>query len=327
MDSRDLIFFYRMKALLGQVYASRFPGAPGDIRSLSGPDLQRFQDDLMEVTQNRVSEKWFYTHIKPATNEKLPRVDVLNLLSLYLGYEHWPAFRDAQASLLASEAERPQQPGTPVSNSRRRPDLSLWWTWALALIPLLLIGWALMPASVPPAHTICFTDAVLGTAIRDSSLQVWQWLETESPVLLSPNAEGCVEVARRGEQLVLIASLPYYQTDTFRRSWDALVASPAGEQVALHPDDFANLLRASTSWTTEDRLKRRQQLQSMIDPGARILRMSFEDRAQAVELYNREEFIRYLLLFGAGKLEVHETRYSRGLLQFLRFTVLPDPSQ
>jgi hypothetical protein len=54
-------------------------------------DIRDFQADLESVCKSSVSEKWFYTHLKNES-DKLPRIDVLNLLSCYCGYKNWDAF-------------------------------------------------------------------------------------------------------------------------------------------------------------------------------------------------------------------------------------------
>ena len=61
-------------------FQERYPAA-APIREWKGRQILDFQEDLLEHANGRISEKWFYTHIKSGPREKLPRVDVLNLLS------------------------------------------------------------------------------------------------------------------------------------------------------------------------------------------------------------------------------------------------------
>ena len=44
-----------------------------------------------------MSEKWFYSYFKNNT-EKLPRIDILNLLSVYVGYDNWEAFKNTHSN-------------------------------------------------------------------------------------------------------------------------------------------------------------------------------------------------------------------------------------
>ena len=312
MESKELAYFDQLKTTLGKVVSARFPGAPTDIRQLSGADLHLFQEDLMEQTQGRVSEKWFYTHIKPLHNERLPRIDVLNLLSRYAGYESWPAFRDAHAVAIAELGEA----SSISAPSRRSRVYLLAAPLLLALAALIWLGVSRKEES----HTICFSDAILGTQIRDTSLRAWQLIEGESPLLLQADSNGCVMVSSATELVKVAVQLPYYQADTLVRRWKEIGMA---ETFSLRPDDFAGMLRFFSEWTPEDRFRRKAQLQQMISPQARIIRMH-PDGINGVEMYNKEEFIRFLMIFGQSSLEVVETQYADGLLSYLRFMVIKE---
>ena len=49
------------------------------------------QEDVLDKVNENISEKWFYNHMK-ARSKKLPRVDMLNLLSRYSGHIDWQDF-------------------------------------------------------------------------------------------------------------------------------------------------------------------------------------------------------------------------------------------
>ena len=57
-------------------------------------DNRDFKEDLEARCQSGVSEKWFYTHLKNES-PKLPRLDVLNLLSRYCEYKNWDDFQQS----------------------------------------------------------------------------------------------------------------------------------------------------------------------------------------------------------------------------------------
>ncbi|TAL72200.1 MAG: hypothetical protein EPN88_05065, partial [Bacteroidetes bacterium] len=69
-----------------------YPGINPEISEWKGQEITNFQEDLLEKVNGRLSEKWFYTHIK-SINKSLPRIDVLNMLSQYAGYLNWDDFR------------------------------------------------------------------------------------------------------------------------------------------------------------------------------------------------------------------------------------------
>jgi hypothetical protein len=48
-----------------------------------------FQEDLRKKAKGNISEKSFYTYFKTVPSSKLPRIDMLNLLAIYAGYQTW----------------------------------------------------------------------------------------------------------------------------------------------------------------------------------------------------------------------------------------------
>ena len=68
-----------------------YPGINPSISDWKGQEITDFQEDLLIKVNAHISEKWFYNHIK-SENKSLPRIDVLNLLSKYVGYANWDDF-------------------------------------------------------------------------------------------------------------------------------------------------------------------------------------------------------------------------------------------
>ncbi len=60
--------------------------------------------------------------------------------------------------------------------------------------------------------------------------------------------------------------------------------------------------RYFATWAVEDRMKRSAQLKSMMSPSLKVIRMH-SDGVNGVEMYNRDKFIRFLLVFGQKRLE------------------------
>jgi hypothetical protein len=85
--------FEQLKIAVAAQYRCRYPEIEADIRLWRGREIAQFRQDLAEKVGGQISEKSFYTYFKQADNEKLPRVDVLDLLSQYAGFAHWAAFR------------------------------------------------------------------------------------------------------------------------------------------------------------------------------------------------------------------------------------------
>jgi len=69
-----------------------YPGLNPAISEWKGQDIVDFQEELLHTVNAHISEKWFYTHLKSG-KETLPRIDILNLLSKYVGYANWDDFQ------------------------------------------------------------------------------------------------------------------------------------------------------------------------------------------------------------------------------------------
>ncbi|NRS92724.1 hypothetical protein HNQ03_001802 [Chryseobacterium sp. 16F] len=64
-----------------------------NIANWKGIDIIYFQEDLRKHSKANISEKSFYTYFKTSPVLKLPRIDILNLLSIYAGYISWYEFK------------------------------------------------------------------------------------------------------------------------------------------------------------------------------------------------------------------------------------------
>lgn len=62
------------------------------IEEWKGEEIVLFQEDLFNKLKTKVSEKWFYSYFKNHP-DKLPRIDMLNLLSNYVGSSNWGTFK------------------------------------------------------------------------------------------------------------------------------------------------------------------------------------------------------------------------------------------
>ena len=75
-------------------------GINPEISDWKGQDITNFQEELLTKVNGRLSEKWFYSHVK-SSNPSLPRIDVLNMLSKYAGYLNWDDFKFKNSGQLA----------------------------------------------------------------------------------------------------------------------------------------------------------------------------------------------------------------------------------
>lgn len=91
MSESDIYYFNLLKKEVASTFLKNY-SASKTIKDWKGDEIIAFQEDLFIKVKGRVSEKWFYTYFKN-TPEKLPRIDMLNLLSNYIGLENWNALK------------------------------------------------------------------------------------------------------------------------------------------------------------------------------------------------------------------------------------------
>ena len=146
--------FVALKALILEQYRQAYPHFQGKLTDFRQTDIANLQDLLEQRLQDRISENWSYTLLKVPQNEMLPRIDMLDLLTRFVGFESWEAYR------FRFEKQR--------GNSRRK------WTLVLSLIALLLVTAAFTYWPKPQQDTLelCFFDALRQEAIDSVAVHV-----------------------------------------------------------------------------------------------------------------------------------------------------------
>lgn len=305
------------------------------ISEWKGQWIVDFQEDLLVKVQGRVSEKWFYTYFRTSEVTKLPRIDMLNLLSRYVGETNWATFRDAQdweeryrqaqnlndASSITPEEDFPNTPVESSGQSKRNK------TWTLASVLLgssaviaLLFLFGFKNQKVE--FNILFMDAFTQTEV-DHLPKATYWMENRWKTLEIVGGKGKIEGVR-GEDLQIAVSGGYCQTDTF------LLEFPVnGEEVPIYikPDDFALMIHIFSRSDVEDWRSRREKLTNMIAESAEIFQVDPDDQV-GMEMFNKEEFIDKLTMpvLGLENIEILETKHDReGRISGLRFIQKRNP--
>lgn len=93
MTDLDLLHFEQLKKDVQTEYLKESTPSHDDISKWKGIDIIYFQEDLRKKAKGNISEKSFYTYFKTSPVTKLPRIDMLNILSIYAGYDSWYEFK------------------------------------------------------------------------------------------------------------------------------------------------------------------------------------------------------------------------------------------
>ncbi len=256
-------------------------------------DIRDFQTDLEAVCKSAVSEKWVYTHFKNQS-EKLPRIDVLNLLTAWIGYKNWDEF------LRKHTTEKPKQ------NKTRAGVVGFTGI-------LLLVGFAWMVFPRKAHMVIVFKDAYTRKSIEIHELTLKINNQSMATASISSDLLGDT----------LVADGPYYKQKKVR------IPTDLGDtlMVELLPDDYALMLNFFSRSAADDLEKRRVQLMEAIHPEAKI----FQSHPQfdGIELLNREEFMERLILpiNSLKNLEIQHIIYKDEKIYRLQFLQKPDDSE
>lgn len=298
-------YFLALKAAVEQKFRQGYPHCP-PIQEWRGQEIVLFQEDLAEKVQGRLSEKWFYTHIKQSQGEKLPRIDLLNMLSQYADYEGWEAFKRSQSV--------PQGDNKKTQLGEKRSIK--WWPIAATSLGIVLVLMAFMwPAR---EASLCFADADGGEVLYPTQIKVSVWLpKKQLAVPLPVDSSACVRIAKKYQRYSLIIQAPYYRSDTLTdidRDW------LEGEKILLQKDDYALMIHYFSTAKLEDWAKRRQQLNEIFANNARIFQVLPEGQV-GMEMYNKQEFIDKLTtpINSLRNLEIIETIYAGEQIIGLRF--------
>ncbi len=304
----DLEYFYQLRKMVSNEFLSRHSAQSTSSTEWSGQEIMDFQEDLLERVNARVSEKWFYTYFKQNKIKKLPRIDMLNLLSEYVGNQNWADFK--------------QKNSTEHQETKAyKPKSNLWiYMGAIALF-LVLIYFASSIVTTRPFIQFCFVDADRNQPIL-SPINIEILIENESPVYLQSNDEGCFSYQPTRQDIRFVIQSPFHKSDTLVRSF---TKKNYFETVALHTDEYSLMLYYLNQSKVEDWQKRRNEWNELIDDDALIYRV-WDETELGIDVMDKQEFINYMTLPTKSLKQFHliEKNESGGKINFIKFKINSD---
>ncbi|MFA9290591.1 MAG: hypothetical protein ACEQSF_05140 [Solirubrobacteraceae bacterium] len=324
-----------------------------DISQWKGKDITNFQDSLLNKVKTQVSEKWFYTYFKNDNLTKIPRIDMLNILSEYAGFKDWATFKAAILSVEQSiENKENDTINFEINNNLKELPLvkenidfseiketkaivqtkktvdfiflkkykiALFYVFFSTLLIMLLFLFEVLPLKYN--YEFCFTDSDRNKPIT-TPLEITLLQEGESPLHYKADANGCFSIKLKDNKIKLVVNSPYYKKDTIYR---VIKSKYHSERVALKTDDYALMLYYFAHSKVEDWKKRRKELRKMIANNA-IIYQVFGNESYGVDILSKEDFINKLTLPTSSlkNLNVIETEKKNNKIIKLKFEVIPD---
>lgn len=297
MKTNDHIEFKRLKEAVGNTFLENH-NAPPLMENWKGDDIAAFQEELRIKVKDTVSEKWFYTYIKNDP-KKLPRIDMLNLLSSYVDFKNWNDFKNSNTA--------------SFSKFKKRERLKKYlWLLACLFAIILLVN----KLNTQNAFHFCFVDETKRVPIR-SYLDIKILKDTESPIFLKTDSLGCFSFVTKDNRIRFVVQSPYYKTDTIIRS---IYANRSGT-INLNTDDYALMLQYYSNGNVKDWKKRKAQLKKMIANDAQIYQVYPANIG--IELYSKDDFINKLIVptRSLNKIKILDKLYKDGKIVKLKFMI------
>jgi hypothetical protein len=306
LHQEDQILFSLLKKEIVAAMKLTYPGINPEISEWKGQEITDFQEDLLFKVNGRLSEKWFYTHMK-AFNTSLPRIDVLNMLCKYAGYSNWDDFRFKNSVKI------------PLTETLKNKDKSPVKTILILLAAVILLI-ILSMIKITQNHLFTFVDADTGEPIKDNKVQVDLLLKDESPVSYLSNNDGSFVLRTDQSIIKMVVRAPYYLTDTIIR---VLNKFDRTEQVRLYVDIYALMIQYFSQTDLGAWQKKREQLDRILSENAFIYQLPDQGGRMGMELYNKWEFIDKLTIPASNlrRIEILDSRYDKGQIAVLRFRI------
>jgi hypothetical protein len=337
----DLESFERLKKEIQIEYLKNHSPSEEDISQWKGIDIVYFQEDLRKKVKGSISEKTFYTYFKSTNIDKLPRIDMLNMFSAYIGYRSWYEFKksfseetevDTFAELEIEEKEEENaiallDTKTTENQPKEKKVFSnikaYIWVITSVVLALFIIVLLYSDSLFKKSYQFCFTDADRGTAIQ-STINIKVIKENESPILYKVNSGECFYINTKDKTLRMEVSTPLYEkVEIFRNLEDA----PEVEHIALKPDDYALMLyyystKDKDNSSLEHIKNRQQKLNHLISDNALIYQI-FDNEIYGVETLSKQKYIGLVTTptQSLRNLKVLDTKIENGKIIAIKFKI------
>ncbi|MEL6558421.1 MAG: hypothetical protein AAFQ94_09570 [Bacteroidota bacterium] len=274
------------------------PAIPFDISQWKSKEISIFQEDLLEQVNGRISEKWFYTHIK-SEHKSLPRIDILDLLSQYVGKDNWLTYKEA--------IQKPKE------------ESKGYVLYASVSIVILIIMIIVFVNSIDIGfhYSFCLVDTYSKVAITEQSIDIILLDKQQSPRLLRTSESGCINVYYDQPEIQFVVRSPYYSIDTVYRKY---TEEKQEELIELKPNDYARIIHLFSNGNVSEWQSIKNDLEAMFHDNAKIYQL-YEHSNNALTIYNKAEFISKLILPTGTlrNLEILDTVYDGDQISVLRF--------
>ena len=359
MSDTEFLHFQSLKKAVQDKYLETHSPAYDEISKWKGIDIIYFQEDLRQKAKGNISEKTFYTYFKNNSQEKIPRIDMLNILAVYSGFNSWsdfkkknpiaataeettavevsePAIEEPSEKVSVEQIQNPITENHPVSIDNQAFDeinkninfksheqnflkRYLWLGISVFLFAIVLIL-VFYDNLLYKKYTYAFIDADRNSSIK-GELDVKIIRENESPILFKVKPNSPFVYQTKSKSLKMIISSPFYKAEEITRD---LTNAPDTENIELKPNEYAVQLYYYSK-SIKDFKKKTQQLNRLISDNALIYQVVDSD-IYGIETLDKQKYISLVTLptTSLENLEVIDSQMKNGKIVMIKFKITDD---
>lgn len=296
----ELGIFEQLKQKVLLKYQEHYPYFQGNWKNFSSQDIQNLIVLIEEKTKQNVSEKWIYTHLKPEINSKLPRKDMLDILSQFSGFSGWDEFQFKNREVLSEEKAM-----LPKEKSKRKFVV-------FGIVTILIIISMLIYSNKKSTQKFQLKNEFTQETIQAKDIKAYKIENNEKIQIPIKNAE--VEVEAKDENTKIVVESPYYKKQEIKVN-----SNSENSEILLKPDDFAMMLKAFMKSDIKDWEIRKIQLDKILSENLEVIVM-LKDNLGA-EYFDKKEFSQKLIIptESIKKMQILEIKNDvNGKIEFIR---------
>jgi len=298
----DLDLFQELKGKVLQTYKEHFPFFTGSWKTFSSQDIQKLIVLIENVCKQSISEKWIYTHLKPERNEKIPRKDMLDILSMFAGHSSWDEFKFEY-----KEEEKVQ--------SSSNNNWLLWLGIGLAtLVICALLVFFITKKPVQEARLLQIKNQYNDWKVNSEEVKVYQLQDSlKTAVKVKDGAIEINGLQKKNTTLEIVS--PFYKKKVVHIS----NSDTAIKKIDLQPNDYAMMLKAFMLSDIKDWQTRKAQLDKILSDDLEVIVMLKDDLG--AEYFNKKEFSQKLIVPTSSikRMKIVELKSDeKGIIQFIR---------
>jgi hypothetical protein len=272
----DLEHFSLLKKKVLQVYCENFPYYKGSLETLSSKDILNLLVLVEEKTNQRISEKWVYTHLKPSENKKLPRKDMLDILAEFSGYKSWEEF------CYLAEEKKPITEKTEASKSNK-----LVWVLIFSIGIAFILFWVFKPKNeIENKQQIEIKDEFTKQNVNTEELKVTK-IENGEEEKVSLGKDK-IELKNTTEVTKVKIESPFYEDK------EVALKNNGNNSIFIKPNDYAMVLKAFMKADIKNWETRKKQLNFILAEDLEVIMMLKNNLG--AEIFNKEEFSQKLII-------------------------------